>query len=255
MTVITLENVSLDINGAGILDNIDLTLRAGELVALVGPNGAGKSSLMKCALGAIAPTTGRARIGDDDAATMDVTKRARLAGYLPQIRPTAWPVIVEDIVALGRYAYGATTTLARNENDTAVAAAISACGLDNLRQRRADTLSGGELARVHCARAFAANAPFLFADEVTNSLDPAGQLDVLQLIRDHVDNGAGALAILHDINLAATFADRIVWMKKGRIHAEGPPRDTITASRLNDIFAVRAQVHHANGAISVTYRK
>lgn len=255
MSVISLESVTLKLDGAPILRDVSTKLRKGEFVALVGPNGAGKSSLMKCALGAIAPTKGRAKIGDADAATMDPITRARMIAYLPQIRPAAWPVVVEDIVALGRYAYGGSSSRARGDVDDAVAAAISSCGLDNLLGRRTDTLSGGELARVHCARAFAANAPFLLADEVTNSLDPAGQIDVMTLIREQVDAGVGALAILHDINLAATFVDRIIWMKAGRILADGPPSDTISAERLRDIFAVNAQVSDVNGARFVTYKK
>lgn len=255
MSQICVENVSVDFDGAAILRDVSVRIQKGEFVALVGPNGAGKSSLMKCALGAITPNSGRARIGDEDAAMMDPTTRARLVAYLPQIRPAAWPVLVEDIVALGRYAYGATAAPARRENEDAIVAALSACGLDHLRGRRSDTLSGGELARVHCARAFAANAPFLFADEVTNSLDPAGQLDVMTLIRAQVDAGVGALAILHDINLAATFADRIVWMKSGQILADGPPRDTVSADTMSEIFGVDAAVTEINGARSVSYAK
>lgn len=255
MSVISLENLSLEIDGAPILRDVSVEFREGEFVALVGPNGAGKSSLMKCALGAIAPTTGCAKIGAADAATMDPTTRARLIAYLPQIRPAAWPLVVEDIVALGRYAYGASSSRARGDVDAAVAEAISACGLKHLLGRRTDTLSGGELARVHCARAFAASAPFLFADEVTNSLDPAGQIDVMRLIREQVDAGVGALAILHDINLAATFADRIIWMKEGLILADGAPCDTISAERLRDIFAVNAKVSDIDGIRSVSYAK
>lgn len=253
MSVICVENLNLDIAGAAILRDVGVTIRKGEFVALVGPNGAGKSSLMKCALGAVAPTSGRAQIAGEDAAMMDPNTRARLVAYLPQIRPAAWPVLVEDIVALGRYAYGATTAPARRENDDAIGAALSACGLDHLRGRRSDTLSGGELARVHCARAFAARAPFLFADEVTHSLDPAGQLDVMTLIRAQVDAGVGALAILHDINLAATFADRIVWMKSGRIRADGKPGDTVCADTMNAIFGVEAEVMDINGTRCVSY--
>ncbi len=253
MTKIELKNLSLGIDGIRILSEINLTLRAGEMVALIGPNGVGKSSLIKCALGAITPTSGRAKIGDEDAATMDATIRARLVAYLPQIRPTAWPLIVEDIVALGRYAYGVTMSPSTDDDGRAVAEALAACGLDHLRRRRADTLSGGELARTHCARAFAAQAPFLLADEPTNSLDPAGQVDIMRLIRAHVADGAGALVILHDINMAAAFADRIIWMKDGEIAADGAPRETISAGRMNEIFAVKAKVHEIDGAPSVTY--
>ena len=247
---ISLENVTLEVDGARVLKDVSLSISHGEFVALVGPNGAGKTSLMKCALGAATPTHGKARIGDDAASTMDPITRARRIAYLPQSRPTAWPLIVEVIVALGRYAYGTPTDQSKSD---AVNAAIAACGLDHLRRRQADQLSGGELARVHCARAFAAEAPFLFADEPTNSLDPAGQLNVMTLIRAHVAGGAGALVILHDVNLAAMFADRIVWMKQGEIIADGSPQETLTAARMLDVFNVSATVAGAGGVLSVSY--
>ncbi len=242
MTAITLENVSLEADGARILCDVSLDLRIGELTALVGPNGAGKSSLMKCALGAIAPTSGAARIDNENAAAMDAGKRARRISYLPQIRPAAWPVIVEDIVALGRFAYGAATPAVKDSNDKAIAEAISACGLDRLRNRGSDTLSGGELARAHCARAFAAQTPFLLADEPTNSLDPAGQVDIMKLIQSYVAGGAGTLVILHDINLAAAFADRLVWMRDGAIIADGAPSETLSEENFSTVFGIDADI-------------
>lgn len=251
MTEITLKNISLRIDSIDILNDVSLSIQTGAIVALIGPNGAGKSSLMKCALGAAAPTSGRVRIDGVEAATMDPIARARRVSYLPQSRPTVWPLIVEDIVALGRYAYGAGKANAGAQ--AAVDDAIKACGLSALRRRRADTLSGGELARVHCARAFAAQAPLLLVDEPTNSLDPAGQIAVMRLIRNHVSTGAGALVILHDINLAAAFADRLVWLKDGAVAADGAPAETITERRIREVFGVGGKIHHRGDTPYVSY--
>jgi len=251
MTTIELDNVNLRIDGVDILKDVTLTIKRGAFVALIGPNGAGKSSLMKSALGAATPSSGRVRIDGLDASAMDPIARARRVSYLPQSRPTVWPLIVEDIVALGRYAYGAGTANAGAQS--AVNDAINACGLSSLRRRRADTLSGGELARVHCARAFAAQAPLLLVDEPTNSLDPAGQIAVMRLIRNHVTAGAGALVILHDINLAAAFADRLVWLKDGAVAADGAPDETITERRIREVFGVGGEVHRRGDTPYVSY--
>lgn len=247
MTQIALENVSYAIDGATLLDGVSATLEPGAFVAIVGPNGAGKTTLMKCAVGALTPTAGRARIGADDAAALNAQARARAISYLPQHSEAAWPVRVDDIVALGRYAYGAGRRLDA-AGRAAVDRAIAQCGLDPLRQRRIDSLSGGEKARVHCARAFAAEAPFLFADEPTASLDPAGRLAVAGLIGAQTRRGVGACVILHDVNLAAAFADRLIWMKGGKIVADGPPSQTMTPALFRRVFDVSVRIESGDAA-------
>ena len=257
MTTITLDNVSIRVKNTQLLRNISFTIGAGELVAIVGPNGAGKSTLIKTMLGAITPTSGTAHINGDHASFMAPLKRARLASYLPQLRETAWPITVFDAVALGRFAYGTPVSRLDPAGTKAVNAALQSCSLLHLAERRTDMLSGGELARVHCARVFASGAPLLIADEPIAALDPAGQLDVLALIRHHVDEGknnnTGAVIVLHDLSLAAAIADRIVWMRGGEILGDGPPAQTVTAERINEIFNVTAKVETHDGSPIVHY--
>lgn len=255
MTKLELDNVVLTVAGSALLRGVNLTLAAGEFVALMGPNGAGKSSLMKCALGAITPSCGSALIENENTSAIDPQRRARLISYLPQIRDTAWPITVRDIVALGRYAYGALSGSLAGDSKRAVENAIVACGLEALASRRADTLSGGELARAHCARAFAAEAPLLLADEPLTSLDPAGQVDILSLIRAHVDRGAGALVILHDINLAAAFADRIIWMKDGEIVADGTPEKTVAEDLVKEVFNIETMVENTPAGPRINFSR
>jgi iron complex transport system ATP-binding protein len=188
------------------------------------------------------PSTGTVTINGKAIADLSPIERARLVSYLPQSRPLAWPIRVRDVVALGRYAYGASTTKLKGEDATAVAAAMHDCDLNHLADRRTDTLSGGELARVHCARAFAAKAPLLIADEPVASLDPSHQFQIMSLIRAYVYNGGGAVVVLHDIALAARFVDRLIWMKDGEIHANGGVEETLTTARMKQIFSVTAVV-------------
>ena len=161
---------------------------------------------------------------------------------MPQQRPLAWPNTVRDVVSLGRYAYGAAPGRLSAKDAAAVDAAIARCDLTGLAHRQTDTLSGGELARVHCARAFAAEAPLLIADEPVAALDPRHQFRIMDIIADFVAAGGGALVVLHDITLAARYASRMIWMKQGRIVADGAPEETLTAARMAEVYGVQARV-------------
>ncbi len=232
----------LNVKDSTLVEAASFSLTQGELVALLGPNGAGKTSLIRTSLGLEKPSAGTATLAGKDTASLNPITRARSIAYLPQIRPLAWPNIVRDVVALGRFSHGATPGRLRGADAEAVHHAITACDITHLAHRRADTLSGGELARMHCARAFASRAPLLIADEPTAALDPRHQFRVLDLIADFVKQGGGALVILHDIQLAARYASRLIWMKGGRILADGPPVQTLTSEQLKTIYGVRGRI-------------
>ena len=209
---------------------------------MLGPNGAGKTSLIRAVLGLEKPTGGFATLKGQETHRISPIERARSIAYLPQVRQLAWPNIVRDVIALGRYSHGATIGRLKAKDAEAVDEAIIDCDLSDLADRNADTLSGGELARMHCARAFAAKAPLLIADEPTAALDPRHQFRILDLIGQYVAQGGGALVVLHDIQLAARYASRLIWMKDGKILADGSPRDTLTAEILNNVYGVKAKV-------------
>lgn len=242
MTELRATDLTLTAKDAVLVDRVSFELRQGEFVALLGPNGAGKTSLIRASLGLQMPSSGTAILGETDTAALPPNQRARRLAYLPQVRPLAWPNRVKDVVALGRFAYGAASGQLSDTDSKAINRALKACDLEHLADRGADTLSGGELARMHCARAFAAEAPLLIADEPTAALDPRHQFRILDLIAAYVGQGGGALVVLHDLRLAARYASRLIWMKGGRVLADGPPEDTLTAARLEEVYGVRAQV-------------
>lgn len=243
MTDLIVKDLSYTVNGAELVAEASFALRPGELICLLGPNGAGKSSLIRTCLGLEKPSRGQATLNGEETTALSPMVRARRVAYLPQIRPLAWPNSVQDVVALGRFSHGAAIGRLRGADLEAVDRALAACDLKHLAHRSADTLSGGELARMHCARAFAAEAPLLIADEPTAALDPRHQFRILDLIDEYVARGGGALVVLHDIQMAARYASRIIWMKGGRILADGSPEKTLTAERLNEIYGVRAVVN------------
>lgn len=242
MTELVVENLCVRAGAAMLVEDAGLSLRPGELAVVLGPNGAGKTSLLRGILGLAPYTTGEVRLQGQTLAQLAPMQRARKLSYLPQRRPLAWPNPVLDVVSLGRYAWGCAPGRLGPEDRRAVNAALSACGLLDLAHRRTDTLSGGELARVHCARSFATEAPLLFADEPVASLDPMHSFRIMELISGYVRDGAGALVVLHDVSLAARFADRLIWMKNGRIVADGPAAETLTESRMAEIYQVHAKV-------------
>ncbi|MEM6914584.1 MAG: ABC transporter ATP-binding protein, partial [Pseudomonadota bacterium] len=242
MTELVVHQLSVKTKDTVLVDQACFSLRGGELVALLGPNGAGKTTLIRASLGLEKTAEGSAHLDHAPTEALNPIARARKIAYLPQDRPLAWPARVWDVVALGRFSHGTSLGRLNQSDKDAVEKAILACDLDRLAHRTVDTLSGGERARMHCARAFAAEAPLLVADEPTAALDPRHQFGVLDLIRSFVANGGGALVVLHDIQLAVRYASRLLWMKEGRLIADGSPDETLTAERLQDIYGIRATI-------------
>ncbi len=211
-----------------VLDGIDLTLKAGEFVGLLGSNGAGKTTLLRAALGLL-PAEGQSSL-----ATLPIAQRARAAAFLPQTRDIAWPMPVEDVVRLGRVAQGPDAAI--------VEQALAALDLTTLRHRPATQLSGGEQARVLIARALAQDTPLLLADEPIAGLDPAAQIGVMRVFARLATTGRTVVASLHDPGLAARHCTRLILMKAGRIHADGPPMQVLTPDNLAQVFGIRAHV-------------
>jgi iron complex transport system ATP-binding protein len=234
-------DVVVRLGNALIVDGASLDLRARELTVLIGPNGAGKTTLMR-ALAGLIPAEGRIDVEGKPLATLTVRERARRIAYLPQGHVFHWPMPVAAVVALGRYAYGDAFSAVTDDDRRAVAKALAATGTEAFAARPVTTLSGGERARVALARALACEAPILLADEPTVSLDPRHQLVVMQLLKRAAHNGGAVLAIGHDLALAARFADRIVMMDRGRLVADGAPREVLTVERIAAVFGVEAVI-------------
>jgi iron complex transport system ATP-binding protein len=242
-----IENLTVALGGRAVVRDASLSVRAGELVALVGANGAGKSTLARAGLGLIARASGTITLNGADPSSLKPAVRARQVAWLPQARPLAWPLSVGDVVALGRFAFGATVGSLAASDRAAVDRALTECGLSGLQRRRTDTLSGGELARVHVARALAAQAPLLVADEPTAALDPAQALSVMQVIGDYCAQGGAGLVIVHDLALAARFASRVVVMQQGAILADGPPAQALSPAVLKQAFCLDAAITLLDG--------
>ncbi|MBI1250319.1 MAG: ATP-binding cassette domain-containing protein [Alphaproteobacteria bacterium] len=247
MTALSIHDIVVRAGDATLVDGASLAVARGELVALIGANGSGKTTLARAALGLIKTERGTSSLSGQTVTAMTPSERARACAYLPQSRTTAWPIRVRDAVALGRFAYGANIARLRGADADAVTRAIAACDLGRMAERSVDTLSGGEGARVHIARALASEAPALIADEPTAALDPLHAWTTMRLIADFVERGGAALVVLHDLTLAARFASRIAVMKSGRILIDAAPAEALSAETLRAAFGVESEAISAGG--------
>lgn len=217
-----------------VLSDVDLEVRAGELLALVGPNGAGKSTLLAALSGDIGLTAGTILIHDAPIDSYSPVQLARLRAVLPQRVTLSFPFTGAEVVGMGRAPWAGTHH--RAEDDEAVAEAMATLDLEPLAARPFPALSGGEQARVALARVLAQRTGILFLDEPTAALDVRHQELVLTIARHRVSAGAAVVVVLHDLGLAAAYADRIALLIDGRVTADGPPAQVLTKRRLSDAY-------------------
>jgi len=247
--VAQLDHISAQAPGRIILDDLSLTVRGGEFIALIGPNGAGKSTLLRVMAG-LMRCRGRAALGGDALALLDARARARRVSYLTQGGAIHWGLTVRDVVALGRLPFSGGGRLTAADA-AIVARVIDDCGLGDIAGRPADELSGGERARVLFARALAVEAPLLLVDEPVASLDPAHQIGVMKMLRGQTAQGRAVVAVLHDLGLALRYATKIVALDRGRIVADGTPAEIVAGGVLDRLYGLRF-VHASQDGVAMT---
>lgn len=232
-------NITVHARGRAIVDGAGLTVAPGELVGLIGPNGAGKSTLLRAILGLTPRLSGNVTLDGADFAAMPARERARAIAFLPQDRRVEWRLTAHDVVMLGRYPHQAGFGGATVADREAVARAVAAVEGEALLDRPVAVLSGGERTRILLARALAVEAPILLADEPVAALDPYHQLHVMEILQARARSGAGVLAVIHDLALAARFMDRLVLMDAGRVLASGVPAAVLTPQNLATAYRIR----------------
>lgn len=241
--------VSVD-RGAGrrVLDHVDLEVVAGRILALVGPNGAGKSTLLAALAGELELATGTVELDGRELAHWAVVDMARRRAVLPQTHNVGFPFTAREVVTMGRAPWARTP---RQDQDlAAVDAAMAATDVTHLAQRPFPALSGGERARVALARVLAQHTTTLLLDEPTAALDLGHQEAVLQLARVRAAAGAAVVVVLHDLGIAAAYADSVAVLQDGRLAASGPPREVLTTDLLTRVYQHPVEVidHPVTGA-------
>ncbi|QRM56472.1 heme ABC transporter ATP-binding protein [Sinorhizobium sp. BG8] len=245
--MISVSGLSVELSRKSIVRNVSLEARAGEMTAIVGPNGSGKTTTMKAIAGELA-STGTLTINGHEIRSLKPSELARKRAVLPQATNLAFPFTVREIVRMG---LSIGSNIHPERIDSIAAAALAVVDLSGFAPRLYQELSGGEQQRVQLARVLSqiwepvveGEACFLLLDEPVSSLDIRHQLTIMTLARDYCRRGGGVIAVMHDLNLTAMFADRMVMMKDGTVFAAGAPAEIMTDETMEAVFGCRMRVN------------
>ncbi len=254
-SVYRLDRLSFSINGRILLAPLSMTFEQGKVCALIGHNGSGKSTLLKMLGRHQVASAGQVLLNEKPLGEWDSKAFARQVAYLPQQLPTAEGMTVQELVAMGRYPWhGALGRFKRHDREK-VEQAIELVGLKNFARRLVDSLSGGERQRAWLAMLVAQDSRCLLLDEPTSALDIAHQVEVLALIqRLSHQKGLTVIAVLHDINMAARYCDRLVALRGGEMIAEGTPQQMMDGEVLERVYGLpMGTLPHPTGGAPVSF--
>ncbi len=252
MSALSLSNVTVTIGDSPILDDVSLTFAPGRVTAVIGPNGAGKSTLLAVAAGHRRPEAGRVRLGERDLAKIPAKRAAQLRAVMPQDSTVAFPFTVHEVVAMGRTAWDTSPA----EDERIVSQVLHLTQLTDFAHREVTTLSGGERQRAAFARVLAQAMPvhsesILLLDEPTSAMDIAHAEATLQLARTIAARGAAIGIVVHDLDAAASYADHLVLMDRGRIHRAGPVSEVCTPQVLSPVYGTPIDVFSHDGRLRI----
>ncbi|HEV7951453.1 MAG TPA: ABC transporter ATP-binding protein [Glaciihabitans sp.] len=236
-------DLSLGYDGRRIVDSLSLDIAPGKVTVIVGANASGKSTLLRGIARLLRPEGGTVTLDGVDINTVASKKVAAIVGLLPQQPIAPDGISVSDLVGRGRYPHQGWFRQWSSDDDTIVAEAMKATDTLELAARPLDELSGGQRQRVWIAMALAQNPDILLLDEPTTFLDVTHQIEVLDLLLElNRQRGTTVVMVLHDLNLAARYADRLVVMQSGRILANGAPAETLTEQVVREAFGLHARI-------------
>ena len=230
------ETISLGYDGAPILSALTTRIPDGSFTVIIGPNACGKSTLLRGLSRLLRPSAGAVVLDGTDISRLPVKEVARRLGRLPPTAAAPEGITVADLVGRGRYPHLGLWRQWTEADEDAIREAMTETGVDALSGRRVEELSGGQRQRVWVAMVLAQQTDLLVLDEPTTFLDIAHQIELMELFSALNRAGRTIVAVLHDLNHAARYADHVIAMKQGRIVAEGAPADVITTERVEEIF-------------------
>ena len=251
------ESIDIKLNKREILKNISIEVKENEILSIIGPNGAGKSTLLKSLAGDVNPTNGNIFYDEININQIDIQERAFTRSVMSQLQPIAFDFSVKEIVEMGWINRGESKYA--DQFDDAVKEVILKCGVKDLIDRNFNNLSGGEQRRIHFARTLlqlwrpsnSSDPKYLFLDEPTANLDLTYEIKLLNIVKDVAQEGAGVILVLHDLNLAAKFSDKVAILKDGLLIDIGLPKDILKSTLLSDIYEIKVEVK--NDPLLITY--
>jgi iron complex transport system ATP-binding protein len=254
--MLTIRDLTLAYNGHNVLEDISLELPAGQVLGLIGPNGAGKTSLIRAISGVLPVKQGRIEVGGQNLGDLSELQRARRIAVVPQSASLPPAFSVAECVALGRTPHLNWLGQLGAADEAQVQRALAATETEAIAERRVGQLSGGEQQRVLLARALAQDCPILLLDEPTAHLDLHHQAAILELVRRMAaEQDLAVLVAIHDLNLAAMYADRLALLVGGRLRVAGPPAEVLTEEHLAAAYATPLRIRQENGEYWVQLRR
>jgi len=253
MGVIAARGVTVELDGRIVLEAVDLDVLDGEVLVLVGPNGAGKSTLLSVLSGERAPAAGSVTVDGRSIGDYGAEELARSRSVFTQENAVSFPFRVAEVVAMGRAPW-ARTVASRDDVDV-VARSLAEADVADLASRRMTHLSGGEKARVALARVLAQRTRTVLLDEPTAALDLRHEEEVMRLARGMAADGRAVCVVLHDLALAAAYADRMALIAHGTLTAIGTPREVLTEQRVADAYGLPVRVLDVDGVPTVIPRR
>jgi iron complex transport system ATP-binding protein len=234
--LLAVRGVSYEIGDTVLVNNVDLLVAAGEFVAIVGPNGAGKSTLHRLGTGELAPTGGMVELAGNDVRGIPAHELALIRAAFSQPVPTEIPFVAASIVGMGRFPHRRDPDNTPQRDATAISDAMNRTRTTELADRAYPTLSGGEMTRVFLAQVLAQDTPVILLDEPTTALDVGHGEKVMIDIASLAGDRRAVVAVLHDLNAAARYADRVVLMDRGQVVADGLPEEVFDAALLTEVY-------------------
>ncbi len=236
------EQLTVARGGRAVLHDINVAVRDGECVSLIGPNGSGKTTLLLALLGLLPAASGSVRINDREVSKLPARVRGRFASYVPQTVERIPAFSLYEVVASGRFPHVSPLRPLSDADREHIDRALALCGLTALARRRISAVSGGERQKALIAAAVAQDAQAMFLDEPNTALDPAYQIELVQLLRRWRDRGRALVLISHELQLPAALDGRVIALRDGRVAADGVTEEILTPARLAEVYGAAFEV-------------